>query len=237
MNMRALATAGMIVLSSCVTVSAQAPQRNADSLSVEGLPLVEVPAAGSGRILAVFMTGDGGWATLDRHVASELSKNGVAVIGLNSREYLAREKSPDEVGRDIARLAKNYMIKWNRDSLIIAGYSRGADLAPFAASRLPADLRQKLVLVAMLGLSHNAGFEFHLIDLVASPHRKSDRSTLDEIARLKGVKMMCVYGADEKDSGCRDAPAGTMQKIELPGGHHFDDDYYKLGDLILRAAR
>jgi type IV secretory pathway VirJ component len=191
-----------------------------------------------GHLLAVFMTGDGGWATLDRHVASELAKNGVAVIGLNSREYLGHEKSPDQVGLDMTRLARHYMTMWNRDSLIIAGYSRGADLAPFVVTRLPADLRKKVVLVAMLGLSHDAGFEFHLIDMVASPRRKSDRSTLEELAKLSGVKLMCVYGAQEDDSACRDAPTGMMtQRIQLQGGHHFDNDYYKLGDLILEASR
>lgn len=235
MKMNSSMFVGLVLVSFAACAHAQ---QSSDSAGAAGLPVIEVPATKPGHVLALFMTGDGGWATLDRHVASELAKNGVAVIGLNSREYLGHEKSPDQVGLDMARLARHYMTKWNRDSLIIAGYSRGADLAPFVVTRLPADLKRKLVLVAMLGLSHDAGFGFHLIDIVSSPHRKSDRPTLAELARVSGVKLMCVYGSKEDDSACRDAPAGMMtRQIELQGGHHFDDDYYKLGDLILQAAK
>ena len=214
----------------------KAQDQSADS-DVRGLPLVEIPAKAPGGVLAVFMTGDGGWASLDRKLCAELAAHGIAVVGLNSRDYLMHAKTPDEVGRDVARVSRHYMSLWKADTLVIAGYSRGSDLAPFAATRLPADLRSKLALIAMYGLSHEAGFEFHLIDLFASPHRRSDRPTLEELVKLKGTNMLCVYGADEKDSACRDAPSGLMQEVQLTGGHHFDDDFTHLGDLLLTALR
>ena len=96
---------GSLVLAPSL-MAACAHAQQPDSAGASRLPVIEVPALKSGRTLALFMTGDGGWATLDRHVASELAKNGVAVIGLNSREYLQHEKSPDQIGLDMTRLAR-----------------------------------------------------------------------------------------------------------------------------------
>src|SRR5262249_38268373 len=55
---------------------------------VEGLPLVQIPArAAGGSLFAVIVTGDGGWAGLDREVSGVLSAHGIPVVGLNSLQY------------------------------------------------------------------------------------------------------------------------------------------------------
>ncbi|HEU4879640.1 MAG TPA: AcvB/VirJ family lysyl-phosphatidylglycerol hydrolase [Gemmatimonadaceae bacterium] len=209
----------------------------ADSGFISDLPVFEVPAKTPGKIGAIFMTGDGGWATLDRRVVEELTQHGIPVAVLNSRSYLSHRKTPDDLGRDLTRLSRHFMAKWQSDSIIIAGYSRGADFAPFGVSRMPSDVRGRVALVAMLGLATRAGFEFHFIDLIAAPHRPTDVETVPELIKLKGMRMLCVYGKDEKDSACPVAPPGLMQVVSTPGGHHFDDDFAHLGQLIVAAVR
>ena len=210
-----------------------------DGASVSDLPLVEVPSPQAGRTLAIFITGDGGWATLDRKVSAELMNHGISVVALNSRVYLSKKKrSPDDVGADLTRLSRYYMSRWNRDDLVIIGYSRGADLAPFAVSRLSDDVRRHLSLVALLGLGTVESFEFHFRDLVLPEAKhKTDLSTVAELGRAKGVKMLCVYGVDESDSGCRIADPALITQIAVPGGHHFDDKFQQLGEIILNALK
>jgi type IV secretory pathway VirJ component len=209
----------------------------ADSGSVSDLPVFEVPAKNPGKVIAIFMTGDGGWATLDRRVVDQLTQRGIPVAVMNSRSYLSHRKTPDDVGRDLTRLTRHFLAKWQSDSIIIAGYSRGADFAPFGVSRMPVDVRSHVVLVAMLGPSTRAGFEFHLIDIVAAPHRPTDVATVPELVKLKGMRMLCVYGEDEKESACPAAPADLMQTVSTSGGHHFDDDFAHLGQLIISALK
>src|SRR3954471_2051077 len=124
-----------------------------DTTDVADLPLREFPAARPGPgddVLVVFLTGDGGWAALDKEVVGALSAHGAAVIGINSRASLSKRKTPADVARDVARVMRHYVDAWHRSRVVVAGYSRGADLAPFAVSRLPAELRQDVVLLAML---------------------------------------------------------------------------------------
>lgn len=214
--------------------SAQSPT---DDLSK--LPITEMPAQpDTGNTLAIFLTGDGGWANLDKQVVAEMRAHGIAVVGLNTRPYLSKRKTADEIGNDLTRISRHYLSAWKRPRLAIVGYSRGADIMPFGVAGMPPELRNKIVLLGLLGLATRAGFEFHFEDIFLAVRRPTDQPTLPALAQLKGMKMLCVFGSDEKESGCRDAPPGLItRKVELPGGHHWDSDYKAVGDLIVEELR
>jgi type IV secretory pathway VirJ component len=221
-----------------VTAMAQSPVAGSAS-DLSKLPLKEMRAASdTGGVLVIFLTGDGGWAPLDEQVTAELRAHGVDVVGWNTRPYLSKKKEPADIAVDLTRIARHYMVAWNRPRLAVMGYSRGADLLPFAVAGMPQDLRDRTVLLTMLSLSTRTGFEFHFEDIFVEVKRETDRLTLPELTQLKGMRMLCMYGADEKESGCRDASPGLItRKIELPGGHHYDDNFKRVGDLILDDLR
>ncbi|HEX3159355.1 MAG TPA: AcvB/VirJ family lysyl-phosphatidylglycerol hydrolase [Gemmatimonadaceae bacterium] len=231
---RAVATFLLLAAASATALGAQS-SASADS-SVRGLPLTVVPAAHPGTTLAILLTGDGGWAPLDREVAGVLSAAGVGVVGLDVRAYLrGHPRTPEGTAADVARLARGYGARWHTTRLVLIGYSRGADMLPFVATRLAADVRERVALLALLGLASRASFEFHWVDMVRDEPRASDLLVAPELARLRGMRMLCVYGTDEADSGCRDADPTLMAKAARRGGHHFDGDYEALARLVLDA--
>jgi type IV secretory pathway VirJ component len=198
--------------------------QGADTAGVGDLPLVEVaPREPGGHILALVMSGDGGWASMIKGFSDDLSARGIAVIGLKSASYLSRPRTPEETARDMERVLRTYLDRWGRDEIVLAGYSRGADMAPFIANRLPADLKARIRLVAMFGPEVNASFEFHRIDLIRSVSRPTDIPTLPEVEKLKGVRMLCIYGQEEEKSLCPAAPEGLMRVVARPGGHRVHD--------------
>jgi type IV secretory pathway VirJ component len=151
-----------------------------------------------------------------------------------------RRRSPEEAAADVARVARAYLARWQGATagggrLLLVGYSRGADLLPFVAARLPADLRARVRLVAMLGLAHTANFQFHWSDVVKDTRRPDDRPTGPELEKLRGMRLLCVYGTEEKDSGCRDADSTLVTRVARLGAHHFDKNYGALAELILGA--
>ena len=222
-------------LSACALAIAQEP-RTSLGPEVRDLPLIELPLPNApSRTFAVMLTGDGGWATLDKKVSAELVARGLPVVALNTRAYLSHRRTPDQAGFDLSRIVRYYLTHWSSDRVAIVGYSRGGDIAPFMVSRLPVDLKSKVVLVAMLALSNQTNFEVHFMDIFVESHRASDVKTLPEIEHLRGMNLLCVYGADEKDSGCRSAPPGLMKTVGRNGGHHFDDDFKALGDIVFDA--
>jgi type IV secretory pathway VirJ component len=201
---------------------------------VQGLPLVEVGPRNRNGELAVVISGDGGWAGIDRQIAETFASEGIPVVGLNSLQYLWKGRTPNQAGADLTGILRHYLKAWNASRVLLVGYSRGADVLPFMVSRLPADLRSRVELVALLGLSHEAGFEFHFADLLGGGSR--GRPTMPEIRQLRGIRLLCIYGTDEDDSACRDLPPDLATVLEVPGGHHFGGAYQDLAHRIVQVA-
>ncbi len=213
--------------------ASQQPQLKSTRLSKDlvDLPLVELPTKTNSGTLAVMISGDGGWAGIDKQVAEALNKNGIAVVGLNSLQYFWTKKNPDIVGKDLTRILNYYSKAWNAEKLILIGYSTGADTLPFMASRLPQALKSKIHAVALLGMAKAANFEFHVADWLYS----SDGlyKVIPEVQKLKGMNVMCIYGEDETDNVCSMLDKASFNLIEMKGGHHFAGDYDKLASVIL----
>jgi len=218
-----------------VPAVAQKATRAGPDDDVSALPLhVVSPKSPSATALAVFLSGDGGWAGLDRRVANELAARGIAVVGLDSRSYLMKARTPDEAAADVARMIRRYTTQWAVQRVALVGYSRGADIAPFIVNRLPATLRSKLALVALLAPAERASFQFHWTDLLTDTSNPSDAPILPELERLRGTPVLCVYGQEEKESLCRLADTSVVRVDKRPGHHHFDGSYDAIAAEIIR---
>lgn len=206
--------------------------------AVQDLPLVELPAAVSKDTrLAVIITGDGGWAGIDRDVGNYLAAQGIPVVGLNSLQYFWTRRTPAEAARDLQRILVYSLDKYRKKSALLIGYSLGADVLPFMANGLAPELRSRVDAVVMLGPSRTANFEFHISDWLRSGARSDDLPVLPEVEKLKPLKVLCICGEDDDDSLCPVLPQGTAQAILLKGGHHFGGNYREVADLVLRWTK
>ncbi|HZF11266.1 MAG TPA: AcvB/VirJ family lysyl-phosphatidylglycerol hydrolase [Thermoanaerobaculia bacterium] len=205
---------------------------------VAGLPLVEVPAAKTGGVadrLAVIVSGDGGWAGIDRDVGGALAARGIPVVGLNSLRYFWQEKPPEVLGRDLERILVHYFAAWRKQRAILIGYSLGADVLPFMVNRLPDELKKQVELIALLGPESMASFEFHVTEWLGGG-AKSDRPVLPEVKKIGGrTPLLCLYGKEEKDSICPRLDPSLGRSIGFSGAHHFGGDYNALAERILQA--
>ena len=205
---------------------------------VADLGLVEVPATAPAASpaarddLAIVITGDGGWASLDKQVAASLAAAGVPVIGWSSLDYYWQARTPDGAANDLARIISHYTAAWHKTRVRIIGYSFGADVASFLVNRLPDALKKQVASVVLLAPSQTATFEFHLTDWI---HGRDDSRypTAREIAQVRSP-VTCVAPRDEPDSVCHDVKSASLRTVTLGGGHHFGDDYKDLADLVLR---
>ncbi len=196
------------------------------------LPLIELPVSRPSPTLAVIVTGDGGWANIDKEIGETLREDGIPVVGLNALQYFWERKTPDVAAKDLERILRHYGSLWNAEDFILIGYSRGADTLPFMVSRLPDDLKQRIRSVALLGLGEETDFEFRVSDWVADG--EGVYKTAPEVARLEGMNVLCFFGTEEEDSACRKLDPSKVKVIEKTGGHHFGGDYEGLAKRILR---
>lgn len=203
------------------------------NLDVSDLPLYEVPQGETSTdMLGLFISGDGGWWTLDSTVSKVLAGHGVPIIGLSSHKYFATTRTPDGTSQDMARALRYYLAKWHKERVVLIGYSLGAEIIPFVATRLPEDLGKRLVMVAMIGPSANTVFEFHVTDWVVTPAKRVTYPVRPEIEKITGVKVLCLYGEKDKTCICSQLDPTRVICVERPGDHHFAGDYPPLAEAI-----
>ena len=109
----------------------------AAAVTTAKLPLVEVPATkGASDTLVVFISGDGGWAKIDKAISKILADNGMPVVGLNALQYFWTKRTPESASRDLQAILERYFARWKKQRVLFVGYSRGADVLPFMIARL-----------------------------------------------------------------------------------------------------
>ena len=94
-----------------------------------GLPLVELPSAAAGERFAVLLSGDGGWAGIDKGIAEALVQKDVPVVGFDSLRYFWSPRTPEGLARDLDRVIRYYAARWKRKEVILIGYSRRGRVA------------------------------------------------------------------------------------------------------------
>lgn len=233
---RTLLLAALGALFGCVGSGGAQGHRPAAIPGTEA-PLLEFSVPGRAPVMALVMSGDGNWAHFISDLADTLVQRGVPVVGLESRRWLSHPRSPDELVADLEPALRHYLRAWRAEQIIVVGYSRGADFAPFLVNRLPADLRARIRGVALFSPTRMASFEFHLIDLVRYSPRSSDIPTIPEVDAMAPIPVLCVYGTDDEDTLCPELPPGLAEVVPADAGHRLNRPG-AMADLVLeRFAR
>ncbi|SDI84848.1 Type IV secretory pathway, VirJ component [Pseudomonas flavescens] len=199
----------------------------------DALPVVEAPAPQPGDTVSLFYSGDGGWRDLDRAVAEQMAMRGYPVVGVDTLRYFWQRKSPEQAASDLSELMREYREKWHAKRFVLIGYSFGADVMPALYNRLPDSDKSQVDAVLLLALARSGAFEIHVQGWLGKD--ASEAATGPELALLPADKVLCVYGSEEAaESGCTQ-PGAVGEKLQLPGGHHYDKDYPALAERLIKA--
>ncbi|HMY39695.1 MAG TPA: AcvB/VirJ family lysyl-phosphatidylglycerol hydrolase, partial [Marinagarivorans sp.] len=214
------------------------PRLTSQALSAQNdddSPVVEVPAQStqSADYFVLFLTGDGGWAQLDKELAQHFSAQGINVLGFDSLSYFWRKRSPEETAADISALISSYQNKWQKKQVVLLGYSFGADVLPYVAANLPKEQQAAVKHLVLLGLSQFAHFEFYLTNWLSSETKASPFATQDALKSIPAIAGLCVQGAEDDESICSQLQQPNIKSVTLPGDHHYDEDYDSLARIIL----
>jgi type IV secretory pathway VirJ component len=196
------------------------------------MPIIEVAASQPNPTLTLFYSGDGGWRDLDRAVAEEMAKAGFPVTGVDVLRYFWEHKTPEQAATDLSATMAYYRKTQGIKSFVLAGYSFGADILPAMFNRLSVADQNDVKLLVLLAVADQANFEIHVSGWLGQ--HSGEQALAPELARITTTKIMCVYGKDEQDHrGCKGLENSNAELLELPGGHHFDEDYPKLAQRII----
>jgi type IV secretory pathway VirJ component len=212
---------------------AKIPMNTAPTVDISALPLAELPVDHPSKLMAILLSGDGGWRDLDKTIAEDLQQQGVPVVGLDTLRYFWSKKTPQQTADVVAALIQTFMAKWHSDKVALIGYSFGADVLPFAYNLLPPSLRDHVVLISLLGLSKSADFEISVRGWLGVPPGSDALPVLPQVTKIPAHLIQCFYGQDETDTACPQLAQLGTETFRRNGAHHYDGNYGALADAIL----
>jgi type IV secretory pathway VirJ component len=205
----------------------------AKDASSNDLPTVDIPASSKPYALALFFSGDGGWRDLDKSVGDEMGKQGVHVVGVDSLRYFWSKRTPREIADDTVSII-DHADPTGKLPVAVYGYSFGADTFPFAWVLLPDRIKDRIRFVGLLATQHTITFQVTVGTWLGVG---GDHSVAPAIATIPRERVLCVYGEDEHDTACTDPLLSGIKTLKTKGGHHFDEDYPALANILLASMR
>ncbi len=207
-----------------------------DDATVAQLPLVELRAETENNdMFAIILSGDGGWADLDRDFGNAFQKHGLSTVGFDCLKYFWKPRHPAEASQDLEVIIRHYSEHWGKKRVLLVGFSFGANWLPFMVNRLPSDLQKQVHQVVLLAPSEPANLEIKMGDWLKDVSRPGALTVTPEAERIK-LPLLCVYGIEEEQkSVCTQLQNPKLQILRMPGGHHFDNQYSIIEDTILHG--
>jgi len=196
------------------------------------LKILAGPVASSLPLL-VFISGDGGWNSFEESLCKSLNQKGVSLVVLDAQKYFWKSKTPDETAIDLQRVVETWQKNWNKEQFVLAGFSFGASVVPFAVNRFTESLGRKLAAAILISPDKSCDFEIHLSDMLNVVTTRGKFDVLGEIRSGSFKKLVAFFGNEERiDTRNAFEQAGASIRL-LPGNHHFDSGFDALADLMV----
>ncbi|HWJ25842.1 MAG TPA: AcvB/VirJ family lysyl-phosphatidylglycerol hydrolase [Flavisolibacter sp.] len=216
-----------LILSIIILASLHA---NSQSLPIKFLKSNDVT-----KPLIFYISGDGGWNNFSTSFIQLLNKQGYSVVGLDAKSYFWDKKKPEQAAADVTNLLNQYMKECNTRSVLLIGYSFGADVMPFIQTRLPKYISDSIRRTVLMSPSKKTDFEIHVLGMLGFGGNDG-MSVPDEINKI-GPPVTFLFGSDEHDFPLNKLTVKNPAIITLPGGHHYDGNVNEIVSRIENSLR
>jgi len=189
---------------------------------------VYTPRADSGRPLVLLLSGEGGWRSFDQRLAAYFQDEGFWVGGIDCLKYFW--KAQDD-RRALAADIRSYADVLARAAgraknapVLLAGFSFGADLAPWVAGG--EGWGSRVAGLLMFGPDAVGSLEFRVLEIMGFEQHDHIFQVSDALASIGSIPVVFIYGgADNTTSAvslAQKAPCPKKLLMVPAGDHHFN---------------
>jgi len=197
-------------------------------------PATAHPAPDMAGLGAVLLSGDMGLQVgMGPKISTRLAAEGIPVVGINSLTFFKTERSPAENQALIISAMRHALTIKGVTHVVLIGQSFGADMLQAGLPAMPAAMRARVALVALVVPGDT-------LDFRASPSelfnlRRPDAYALPSASQLTWAPVLCIHGVEETDSLCPLLHLPNARIVGLPGGHFLNRDVGRVEQEVLRA--
>lgn len=186
------------------------------------------PKADAHRPLLLILSGEGGWRSFDQKLAGYFQEEGFWVGGIDCLKYFWKAQDDRRAlaadMRAYARQLERAAGRAENSPLLLAGFSFGADLAPWIAGG--EGWGSRIAGLLMLGPDAVGSLQFRLLEIMGFEEHDHIFQVSDALASIGKIPVVFIYGgADETTSAASLAEGASCPKkvVKVPeGDHHFN---------------
>ncbi|MCM8729882.1 virulence factor [Hephaestia sp. GCM10023244] len=205
-----------------------------------GSPFVTIPATAQPEpamagLTAVVLSGDMGFRIgMAPRIARKLAADGIPVVGVNSLTFFRHKRTPREVSALIETAVRRALAHPHTDKIVLIGQSFGADMLHVGLADMPASLRARVQMIALVVPGDTVTWRASPADLF---NWGATTPALPTARMLHWAPVICIYGAEESTSLCPRLHLPNSRSITLPGGHPLHRDVDTLARVIVKAIK
>jgi type IV secretory pathway VirJ component len=178
--------------------------------------------------LLLLISGEGGWRNFDQRLAGYFQKQGFWVGGVDCLKYFWK---PQDDRRALASDMRAYAATLARaahrseDSrLVLAGFSFGADLAPWIAGG--GGWGDRVAGLIMLGPDDVGSLQFRVLEIFGFEEHDHIFQVSEALASSRGIPVLFIHGGDDEHSSAphlAEAVSSPKKLLTVPkADHHFN---------------
>lgn len=170
-------------------------------------------------LAAVFWSGDMGMHIgFGSDLPERLAEAGIPVLAVSSPVVFGRQRTADEARAAVAGSLAEAINRSGARSVVLIGFSFGADVVAASAGQLPQGLRRRIAQVVLVGPGKDIHFHANPFGLFYLGRSEADSGAA--AAGLKGLPTSCIYAsAEANDSLCREPALSGARLTEIADGH------------------
>ena len=198
-------------------------------------------SAAAEKPLVLLLSGEGGWRSFDRLLADWLAEAGYFVGGVSAMDYFWEPQDDRALlAADFRAYAAALAAAAGRPadaSLLFAGFSFGADLAPWIAGAGGWDGRVRGLL--MIGPDKTGSLSFRFTEILGWDPKDHIFSVAEALSSAAGLPVAFIHGAEDADSYAPELAknqGAPSRIITIPkAGHHFSGHERELRAALLEG--
>lgn len=199
------------------------------------------PSASAEKPLILLFSGEGGWRSFDRLLADWLAEAGYFVGGVSAMDYFWEPQDDRALlAADFRAYAAALAAAAGRPAdapVLFAGFSFGADLAPWIAGAGGWDGRVRGLL--MIGPDKTGSLSFRFTEILGWDPKDHIFSVAEALSSAAGLPVAFIHGEGDEDSYAPELArhqGAPSRIITIPkAGHHFSGHERELRAALLEG--
>jgi len=177
----------------------------------------------------IAICGDGGWMDFTNDFAKLCKHRGIPVVGFSTLPYFMETRKPEKIAIDLQRVIVNFSHIFNKNKVMIMGYSFGAEILPYAYNNMNPYFKQKIISMGLVAPSTKACFKVSPTYIYTSNELVP---LLPALLKNESSKIV-IFCDDTGKSICKILPENSQYKlVNLDAGHNFIGRWASVAKLV-----